>query len=291
MRSRHRVELLIAVALAAAWAASCDWDEGLKSGGPAPDAGDDVLTATFIDVGQGDAALLELPGGEAVLIDGGDDGYGESAILPLLEEKGVAHLDLVVLTHPHADHCGGLDEVIARVTVGEIWENGETADTLAWQRYEEARDASGAQVLVPAQGHAVRYGDASLEVLSRPAGHEGENDDSIVVMVRHGGIAILMAGDAEQLEQQDLISDHGAALDCDVLKVPHHGSRYFAPAFPEHTSPDLAVISCGEGNDYGHPHQEALAAYEEAGAAICRTDLLGDVVVTTDGEGLSSSCQ
>lgn len=263
-----------------------------------PDAGDTDtgtggpgdLTVTFIDVGQGDSALLELPDGEIVLVDGGDNGEGFAAILPLLDDKGIEVVDLMVLTHPHSDHCGGLDEVLMAKEVLEIWENGETLATATYLDFADARDAEGAQVLLPEQGFERVYGDASLTVLNAEEGYEGENSDSIVLMVDFGETAVLLTGDIEADEQGDLVDDYGAALGCDVIKVPHHGSWNLDPEFVELASPDLAVISCGEVNDYGHPHQEAIDAYLDAGAVVCITFEAGDVTALSDGIAVEFQC-
>ncbi|MDD5306666.1 MAG: ComEC/Rec2 family competence protein [Deltaproteobacteria bacterium] len=268
--------------------ASCDL-------GDLPDLGpgrteEDPLEAVFIDVGQGDSALFTLPDGAVVLVDGGDEGAGLLAVLPVLDERGIGAIDLLVLTHPHADHCGGLDEVLQRVAVDEIWENGETADTPAYEDFAAARDASGARVAQPKVGESRVFGDVSLEVLATASGFPGQNNDSIVLALRYGDVGFLLAGDAEAEEQRDLLSAHGGDLGADVLKVPHHGSSNFDPGFPRAVSPRFGVISCGADNEYGHPTSEALAAYGSLGATVCRTDVLGDVAFRTDGADLESSC-
>lgn len=271
---------------------SCDIDRGLKSGLPAEDAGagSGDLVATFIDVWQGDAALFELPDGSTLLIDGGDQGYGASTVAPLLEAKGIDVIDLMVLTHPHSDHCGGLDEVMERVDVLEIWDNGEDGDSYSWDEYEEARDNEGATVLVPPVGLVRQFGQVSLEVLHADSGHEGENNDSLVLMMTHGQVSFLLTGDVESEGQEEMVTLHGSSLRCDVLKVPHHGSWNQYEQFAFHAHPAFAVISSGEGNEYGHPHQETLDLYEGLGSSLCRTDTLGDVEITTDGIDVFSTC-
>jgi competence protein ComEC len=287
------VALLGAAALAISACAPADG--GGADGGADGYTGDGVtLRAVFIDVWQGDSALFLLPGGEVVLVDGGDNGYGNSRVVPVLEEWGVDAIDLLVLTHPHADHCGGLDEVMSAVPVSEIWENGDTLDTMAYERFAAARDASGAEVLHPAAGYTRVFGEVTLEVLATASGYaslDDVNNDSIIMAMSYGGTRLLLAGDANTEEQDDLLAAHAASeLAAQVLKVPHHGSYDFDEAFPPTVAPELAVISSGAGNDYGHPHEEALAAYADIGATICRTDQLGDVELSTEGVDIVSTC-
>jgi competence protein ComEC len=261
-----------------------DTDADTDIGGP----GD--LTITFVDVGQGDAAILELPDGEVLLIDGGDNNAGFGAILPLLDDKEIETIDLMVLTHPHKDHCGGLDEVLLAKEVLEIWENGETLETATYGDFAEARDSEGALLAVPDQGETRSYGPVQLTVLNSGEGYEAENNDSIVLLFDYGQLRFLFTGDVEAEEGADLVADHGDLLDCDVLKVPHHGSWNFDDGFVEHAAAEHGVISSGEGNDFGHPHQEAIDAYLAAGTTLCRTDQSGDVVAWSDGTDLQLDC-
>jgi competence protein ComEC len=281
-----------ALAVVAALAAGCaiDTSPSVDDGGVDGGVSDGLFHATFIDVGQGDSALFVLPDGTVVLVDGGEEGHGLAEVVPLLEEKGIAAIDLLILTHPHSDHCGGLDEVMDHVQVAEIWEDGETLSTPAYAGFAAARDASGAEVVHPAAGDARQLGETALDVLATSAGYADVNDDSLVVSLTYGDVRFLLTGDARNDEQLDLLDAYDTELGADVLKVPHHGSYHFDPAFPPAVSPKYAVISCGAGNDYGHPHQEALDAYAAIDATICRTDLMGDVTFTTDGTTLDTNC-
>ena len=258
---------------------------------PEPGRADRVLTATFIDVGQGDSTLFELPGGTVILIDGGDGEHGSAAVLDLLRAKSIGTIDLLVLTHPHADHVGGLVAVLEALDVLEIWEGGAEADTEAYRNFVQARDSEGALVRVPDQSMIRNYGRVAIEVLNREEGYAGENNDSLVLKISYGDTAFLMTGDVEKEETIDLLKDWGEDLDCDVLKVPHHGSASFDPAFVKATSPELAVISVGTGNPYGQPAEETVDAYLDTGTALCRTDLSGSITVTTDGASLAFDCR
>jgi competence protein ComEC len=262
----------------------------------------DLLEAVFIDVWQGDSSLFVFPNGQAMLVDGGDltddsgtSTYGALRVLPVLEERGIDALDLVVLTHPHRDHYGGFEDILPAVSVNEIWEDGDSATAAAYGYYTDARDATGADVLTPDVGTARSFGDVTLEVIATSNGYASSsadyNNDSLVLMLTYGDVRILLTGDADSAEQGDFLAAHDpAALEAQILKVPHHGSSDFDGDFPATVDPDYAVVSCGEGNPYGHPNAETLAAYEEIGAAICRTDLLGNVEFSTDGATITSSC-
>ncbi len=258
---------------------------------PADPSGPDLFVVTFIDVWQGDSALLELPGGYAVLIDGGDDGHGNWDVLQVMEKRGITSLDLMVMTHPHADHVGGLDEVIEQVDVAEVWENGETLTTNAYEDFVTAREARGVPVSYPEQGDETWLGDVHLEVLNSNEGYPGQNNDSLVIMFTYGAVRLLTTGDVEDEEQHDLVNDYGDALHADVIKVPHHGSPNYDTEFIATVSPDYAVISVGEGNDYNHPSQGNIDAYQAAGATVCRTDTSGDIMAVLDGMQVEFFCR
>ena len=280
---------VVAVCALALWvAAGCTIDGSTNVDGGA--VSDGMLHATFIDVGQGDSALFELPDGTIVLVDGGEEGQGLAKVVPILEEKGIVAIDLMILTHPHSDHCGGLDEVMDRVSVAEIWENGEPIDSPAYAGYGAARNGSGAEIVHPEPGETRAFGDVVLTVLATNTGYPEYNNDSIVASLGYGEVRFLLAGDAEDEEQSDLLAAYDEELRASVLKVTHHGSSDFASQFPEAVMPDFAVISCGAGNDYGHPHAEALETYAAISASICRTDLMGDVTFSTDGATLETNC-
>lgn len=264
-----------------------------------------VLRVTFIDVGQGDSALVDLPDGSAMLIDGGGlvgspIDVGERAVAPLLAARRRSKLAAVVLTHPHPDHHLGLGAVVPRVEdVGALWDNGQGeaegaggayADLLAHVRGRRI------PVLSPRELCGARtVGGARVEVLAPcpdAVADRAANDNSFVLRIVFGERAILMTGDAEHEEEQELIArshDEGAGVDlrADVLKIGHHGSRTSSsPAFLAAVSPSVAVISCGVRNRFGHPHPSTLYALGRAGARVLRTDRDGSVVITTDGRSL-----
>ena len=233
----------------------------------------------FIDVGQGDATLLDL-GEEHVLIDGGR--YG--AALAYLQDQGISSLDLVVATHPDADHIGGLDDVISSLGVEEVWDGGTVNDTLAYDAYKSSILTKGLSMSPVRRGEVQAFANgARLEVLSPSAISNSDlNNSSLVLRLTYGDFSYLFMGDAET-EVESALLMNGTVLDSDVLKVGHHGSpSSTSQAFAAAVSPGAAVISVGP-NSYGHPSQTILDRLQNLGAVIYRTDLTGTIVLTTDG--------
>ena len=256
----------------------------------------DKLEVTFLDVGQGDSALVRVPSGQAVLIDAGGSGNpsydpGRRVVLPFLRRLGVAKIDVVVATHPHADHVGGLAALIREVKVGELW--------LCWHAEENAW-VDGLQTLAT-QFHIpirrprpIRFGGTEITPLW-PAGDpsacadplHSTNDNSIVIQMRYGKSAILFAGDVEAASEAQLVSRSAALLRSTVLKVPHHGSKTSSTsAFIDAVQPRYAIISCGVGNRFGFPHVGAIARYFRRSIRVLRTDQLGalQMWLSADGE-------
>ncbi len=258
-----------------------------------------VLRLTALDVGQGDALLVDLPDGRLMLVDGGGLpggglDVGERVLLPALAARRRTRVDVVVLTHPHADHAGGLASTLRRIDVGEVWDTGEAAAAhegggAIEAMWSELR-ARGVPILRPDALCDRRHdlGGVLVDVLAPCpsfAPDRGANDNSFVLKLSWGRRAILLTGDAEVAAEAELVAAHGDALRADVLKVGHHGSRSSSTSpFVERVAPIVAVTSCGVRNGFGHPHAEATARL--AGALHARTDLGGSVVVATDGEAL-----
>jgi competence protein ComEC len=270
-RGRRPVAALISVVAVAAAA----WAVPLRGSEPA-------LTATFLDVGQGDSAVVRSPGGATLLIDAGPD---EDAVATDLARLGVRRVDLAVATHAHTDHVAGFPAVLARFPVSLLLEPGCPADSPIYERFLDSVENEEVRVEHPRGGDRFTLADVTVEVLGPDAcSTAGEpNDDSIVMRVSSGGHTILFTGDAEVPAQQDMVGD-GDPLQADVLKVPHHGGDTSDAAFLESTGARVAVISVGQ-NTYGHPSLPLLETLEAAGMAVYRTDRAGDVTVRFTDEG------
>jgi competence protein ComEC len=258
-----------------------------------------VLRVTYLDVGQGDSALVDLPDGEAMLIDGGGlvgspVDTGTRIVAPVLRARRRAELVAVVLSHPHPDHFTGLATGLDGVRLGALWDTGQGEREEVGGGYAallgHARRA-GVPILRPDRlcgGHVV--GGAWIEVLAPcpdATVDRGPNDNSLVLRITYGTRSFLFVGDAEAEEEKDLLALGPARLHADVLKVGHHGSRTSsAPAFIAAVSPKDAVISVGVRNRFGHPHPNTLQTLSAAGVRVFRTDQDGEVTASTDGARL-----
>ena len=253
---------------------------------PQPRPSSQNLTVHFIDVGQGDAILLDI-GTTEVLIDGGERNRGAAEyIRPYVDGP----LDVMVATHSHTDHIGGLIDVLSRYKVDSVWLNGENATTATFKTFMNAVNFEGAGVRHVQRGDTIRAGNLTFVVLNPgmpPAGDP--NNNSIVLNLRYGDIDFLFTGDAENMTEAKLLVQSVVPVpDVDILKVGHHGSRTASsPAFLDFIKPEVAVYSAGTGNTYGHPHRQTIIALNDIGAKIYGTDVHGTVVITTDGKGYS----
>jgi competence protein ComEC len=258
----------------------------------------DRAEVCFPDVGQGDSALIRLPGNRNILVDGGgtyDDRFdmGRRVLAPYLWNKGIRRLDLVILSHPHPDHMNGLKFVLQKFEVAEIWSHGQD---LELPGYGDLRQiAAGRNIMhrtVTAGDPSVFFGPAELRVL-HPApgfrsperkGYAAENDRSLVVRVRLDSQVMLFTGDIGKGGEQSLL--RSGEVKCDLIKIAHHGSKSSSsPDFVQAAHPQLAVVSVGRGNRYHHPSEMVLAEYERTGARILRTDQNGSICIETDEGG------
>ncbi len=240
------------------------------------------LQVHFINVGQGDAILIDY-GTDEVLIDGGEASPG---VVPYLRKYVDGDLEAMVATHPHEDHIGGLIDVLQSFQVDNIYWNGETATTKVYGDFMALAKAEPKASLQQLQrGDTINVDGLAFAVLNPPGPSFKEtNDNSIVLKLNYGGTRFLFEGDAQQEAESSMLAA-GLNMAADILKVGHHGSRSSSSMpFLKAVSPQIAVYMAGINNSYGHPHAETLVALNQVGAQIYGTDIHGTIVVATDGQ-------
>ena len=242
------------------------------------------LRVDFIDVGQGDATLIEADG-TAILVDGGD-ASASATVEDYLQAQGSQDIDLMVATHPHADHIGGLIDVLAHYGVHEIWTNGDTSGSQTYGDFALAvvqEQAAGATLREVTRGYTAEFDGLNISVLHPPSLTGDTNEDSLVLRLTCGMVDILLVGDATTDSEANMLAEEGLLTDVEVLKVGHHGSNTStSDAFLTAVTPEDAVISVGAGNTYGHPHQQTLDRLAARGVTVYRTDEDGTVTLTSD---------
>jgi beta-lactamase superfamily II metal-dependent hydrolase len=246
------------------------------------------LTVHFLDVGQGDSELLQFAG-KNVLIDGSDQDAGPK-VESYLRSHGVSSQDLLVSTHPHEDHIGGLKTILNDIPIGQILDSGQVHTSQTFQNYLNLIDRKNISFSTAKRGQTIDLDPAiKIEVLSPPATHFADdlNQNSIVLKVTYNKVSFLFMGDAG-FEAEDSIMAAGYDLKSTVLKVGHHGSASSTGTyFLSKVRPEVEIIEVGTSNDYGHPSGKTLSALQSASSKIYRTDLNGNIVVTTDGQSYS----
>jgi beta-lactamase superfamily II metal-dependent hydrolase len=241
-------------------------------------SGNGTVKVHFIDVGQADAIYISLPDHNDILIDAG---YSSgSTVVNYMKSHGIDDtLELVIATHPHADHIGGLPAVYKDFKVKDTIDSGMYSDTTFYKNYAAGAHNKGEYWEVDNQ-QVFTYGSVKLQILTGAAAWDNANDYSVVCRLDTGDIEFLFMGDAEVPAEAALTGE----LDAEILKVGHHGSNTStSAAFLSKVNPEVAVISVGDRNSFGYPTVEVLQRLTEAGATIYRTDLNGNVVITTDG--------
>ena len=251
-------------------------------------ANDGRLFVYFLDVGQGDSELLRF-GNRTILIDAGETDQGDRVVADL-RRAGVSRIDLLVATHPHSDHIGGMQAVLDAFPVGQVLDSALPSTSPIYQQFLGTIDRKGIPYTVAEQGQVIDV-DPSLRilVLSPPAKRFGDdpNLNSIVLRVSYGSVNFLFTGDMGG-EAEDALLKTGYPLDAQVLKVGHHGSEYASSVpFLARVHPEAGVIEVGKDNPYGHPHQATLRNLADAGVTVYRTDLDGTVLVRSDGTSYS----
>jgi len=243
-----------------------------------------TIEVHFIDVGQGDSIYIKMPS-QDILIDAGERGQGD-AVISYLRNQNVQDLELVVGTHPHSDHIGGLVNVLKTFPTKEVVDPGVVHTSKTYEEYLQLIDTKNITFTEGRAGMHRTYDDGTrLEILSPTNPDEKDlNEDSVVIKLTHGNVAFLFTGDAGNQSEKEILSN-GYSLKSTVLKVGHHGSYgSTSRRFLKAVSPKVAIISCGTGNPYGHPHKVTLRKLKAANADIYRTDQNGSIVVKTDGK-------
>ncbi|TGJ76377.1 hydroxyacylglutathione hydrolase [Caproiciproducens galactitolivorans] len=278
---------------------------GLQSAQPESFAAQGENTDTlvyYLDVGQGDSELIRLASGKTVLIDAGTPDTAD-ALCDMLEKLGVSKIDILIATHPHADHIGGMAKVVGRFPIGEIYmpriPDKQVPTTATYEKLLTAIDSKGMKVTEGKAGMTVLDADGEkLEFLApNSKKYTDLNNYSIVALLTCGEKRFLFMGDAQTDSEKEILKKE-TKLNCDVLKCGHHGSSTStSAAFLKAAAPQSAVISCGVNNDYGHPDKKTVARLQKAGVMIYRTDRQKTILARCDGKtvqfetGLASVAQ
>lgn len=248
---------------------------------------DGTLAVHYLDVGQGDSEFIELPNGQCMLIDASVSSYGEK-IVETIEGYGYSEIDYLVATHPHADHIGGMSDIIESFEIGEIYMPRAVSSSKTYENLLTAISDKGLEINT-ARADKTIYSDSEMQIdILAPVSesYEETNNYSAVVKLTYGSNSFLFTGDAEELAENEMLDYCYDKLSADVLKVGHHGSSSStSDEFLQAVSPQYAVISCGEGNSYGHPHSETISRLNNMGIEYYRTDINGTVTISCDGGG------
>lgn len=254
------------------------------------------LAIHYIDVGQGDCSLIMWEGA-SMLIDSGESQYAET-VLDYLDEQGIEKLDYVVATHPHSDHMGSMSEIISNVDVCKVIvpkvKDELTPTTVFYEKFLNSLSAKAIKLTAAKPDTSYTFSGTtaaavskippSFEILAPVTDYDDLNNYSVVVKLTYGETSYLFTGDIEKKAEKDIL-EYGADVDADVLKSAHHGSSTSSSeAFIDAVSPEICIIQCGDGNDYGHPHAEIVELLDDYGVTTYRTDQYGTVTVYSDGK-------
>lgn len=245
-----------------------------------------ILTVSVLDVGQGDAIYIALPNGESMLIDAGERSRGDD-VVQYVKARGDQTIEYLVGTHPHADHIGGMEQVLDNLDIGAVFLPNAETDTRTFEDFLLALSQKGLKIRTAKAGVTILNDEGlNIQVVAPQDKVYGDlNNYSAVIRLTYRNTVFLFMGDAEALSEKEITAD----VDADVLKVGHHGSSSStSQAFLNRVSPRYAVISVGAGNSYGHPSQTVLDRLTAAGVTVYRTDLDGTVVFTSDGTQITA---
>ena len=250
----------------------------------------DEIEIHFIDVGQGDGALIKTPAGN-VIIDSGPKSQSD-AFIQYLKDQGVERIEYAIFTHPHEDHMGSAQFVLDEFEIGQVVMNDRVTTSQYFERALDTIERNDIDVICAKAGDVYQLGDLKMMVVAPNSEKYGTNDannSSIIIYLEYGDTSVIFTGDAEKESEYEVVNKYGAGtLDCDLLKVSHHGSSSSSTAaFLGCVAPEMAVISVGAGNSYGHPHGEVLERLEERGIIYYTTENEGSIVFVSDGKTLT----
>ncbi len=247
---------------------------------------EDNVYVHFIDVGQGDSTFIQSASGN-VLIDGGEPSDGDT-VLSYLEQYGVTKIDYLVATHPHSDHIGGLINVISQIPVDNIIMPNAVNTTKTFENLIDTIKEKQIKVTKAVPNYEFKIGEQVFTILApNEQEYEDLNNYSVVVKMTYGKNSALFMGDAEKLSENEIL-DVGYSIKTNLIKIGHHGSKSSSSSkFIDKVSPEIAVISCGKDNSYGHPHKETLKTLNDRNINTYRTDELSNIVVTFDKDKIN----
>lgn len=244
-----------------------------------------TMEVHFLDVGQGNSTLITCDG-HAMLIDAGDDSKG-TAIQNYLKKQQVENLDYLVLTHPDSDHIGGAPVIITKFEINKVFVSNFEKDNKTYQKLIQSLDNKRLKYVTPDVGAQYPLGSATVTFLAPNEEYDNPNDSSVALLVQNGDNRFLFTGDAEEEAEQDIL-ENGLDISADVYLAGHHGSRTSTSEdFFEAVNPSCAVISCGEGNSYGHPHAQTLNTFRTNKVKVYRTDEDGTIIAASDGKKIT----
>lgn len=287
--TKHRY-IILGIILILFLLAGCSLTIETQAGPPISE--ESFLKVHFIDVGQGDATLIQQINQDNtynMLIDAGNNGDGEY-LVEYLKDQGVKTLDYIIGTHPHSDHIGGLDDVIKGFQVGAIIMPKVMANTRTFEEVMEAVSDKGLSITSPVPGTSYPLGEAEFTILAPNSDdYASLNDYSIANRLVFGSNSFIFTGDAEALSEEEILNNFNKRdLASDVFKLAHHGSSTSnTEDFLEAINPSYGIISCGQDNSYGHPHREIMAQLKARNILVFRTDLHGTIVINSDGKDIS----
>jgi len=248
----------------------------------------------FLDVGQGDSALITMPDGTTLLVDGGGNTtdtarrIGETVVSEYLWWRGLSHIDYVLATHADADHIDGLNDVLKNFSVTAALIARRPRDDPEFQKFSQTLTETGTYSETIQAGDVIRFGEVEIDVLWPPAGGDtSTNNDSIAFRIQLGERSILLTGDIEQEAERSLLASQ-QQLRADVVKVPHHGSKTSSTGgFVLATKPNFAIISVGRKSRFGHPHKDVVDRWRSNGATVLTTGEYGTITISTNGQDLN----